>query len=215
MEANRPVEGLMEPGPKKKRGCFFWGCLSLTIVFVVVGGCTGFLMYEGWQEVKDFTDVTPEPVPQHEVKAGEYEELQARIVAFSEAGDGESQTLELTAGDLNTLVVEAPDFRELSNGTIFVRIEEGEVLVDLSLPVLSDRYLNGTLGVELEVVNGRMVGDLKTVIVKGQPLQEGFFVQFLKNVLDDIFENANQGGQGIISQTRTLEVKDGKMTFSR
>jgi len=214
MEENRPVEGLMEPAPKKQRGCFFWGCLVLAIVFVLVGGCTGFVAYQGWQQVKNLTSTTPEPVPQYEIKAGEYEELQARIAAFSQADKGESQTLELSADDFNALVLNDRDFQELQ-GSVFVRIEEDQILADLSIPVFSDRYLNGTLGVKLEAVDGRMVARLETVIVKGEPLQEGFVVKFLKSLMDDIVANVNKGDLGLISETKTLEVKDGKVTLTR
>src|SRR5262245_38104826 len=105
---NRPVEGMTEPQPKR-RGCFFWGCLSVGILMVLLLGT----MVAGFFFLRNrFTSPESKPVPVYQSKPGQYEEVKARLQKFEEAAKAERPAqLELSADDLNTLLSSDPKFK--------------------------------------------------------------------------------------------------------
>ena len=119
-----------EPAPRG-RGCFFWGCMTVGIVGLLIGGCTAYAAYAFYRAVNNYTATTPVPVPVHEVKPGEKEAVQERVDTYEKAGAG-AATLELSAADLNTLLVKAEPWFA---GKVFMRVEGEKVFVDVSVPL--------------------------------------------------------------------------------
>ena len=68
--------------PKGKTGCFFWGCLTLMVLFSLGGGCVGFIVYQTYNLIRPYTAETPLEVPVEEVDSEQLEATRSRIREF-------------------------------------------------------------------------------------------------------------------------------------
>jgi len=219
MDQPPPVAGATQQSQKKPKGCFFWGITTLVIIVVCVGGCTAFLAYFVRSQVLRFTSTEQIAVKKYELKPGEYQALEKRFDEFSKAADkAEPARLEISEDDLNAFIAGNPDTKGAS-GKAHARIEGSEVLLDVSIPLdgiptLGGRYFNGTLGVELGIVQGRLVVFPQTAIVNGEAVPEEVMQQFRK---EDLFKNQRKSGPlaEFLEKAKTLEVRDGKIVLTR
>ncbi len=215
----QPVEGLLEPKPRKGRGCFFWGCLGAGIIggllILLVGGGIAFLLRE--VAVK-FTSTQPVPVPVHDLKPGEYEDIQKRVEAFKTAARAnKSAELVLSADDINALIAGDDELKKFG-GEVFFRIEDDQVLLDVSYPLdhlwfMGGRFFNGTFGVMPVLARGRLLMFLESATVNGEPVPEEYLGEFKrKNLLE------NQRGEkewDFVENAKSLKVEGGKITLTR
>ena len=220
----RPVEGLvgsepMAPTVQTRRGCFFWGCLTLVLLGVIVGGCTGIAAYFLYKAAIDATSTTPVPVEVYTLKPGEAEDLTKRLAEFERAaGAGGPATLELSQDDLNAYVSSNDELKNWA-GKAYLRVEGDQVFMDVSVPLddvpfLSGRYFNGVLGVKLGLVGGRLIAFPETAIVNGKPVPDDLMKQFREQ---DILKTTRRRG-GIAdfnTKANSLEVRDGKIILRR
>lgn len=103
--------------------------------------------------------------------------IQARIDAFKEtieAGDT-PEDLVLTAQELNALITQDEDMR----GKVFVRIADGEVSGDVSIPTDflpggKGRFFNASATFEVSLENGVLIVTLQDAEVKGEKLPQQF-----------------------------------------
>ena len=212
----RPVEGVIEPQPKR-RGCFFWGCLSALLLLVAMLILATVLFFVARDRL---TSTHPQPVPAFQAKPGQYEELQARLKKFDAAAQANRpEQLELTADDLNTLLTEEPELKKFA-GKAFARIEGPEVSVDLSIPLdeapvpfLHGRWLNGTLGVEATLLDGRLILVPKRFIVNGEAISPEHLAKV--KPLEFMPKDADNRLNEVLKKAKSLEVKDGKIVISR
>lgn len=187
-----------ESNPPKRRGCFFYGCLSLAIVgllLLVLGGVAFYLIKKTTARwINDYTETTPTPVEKVEYSPAQMEALQARLITFKQALDkGDEPTeLTLTADDLNALIARQPDLAE----RIFVRIEDDKVKGHLSLPLqdlgplkLKGRYLNGVAIFNVALENGVLDARLRDVLVNDRPLPGLLLSELKKQNLAQNFQN--------------------------
>jgi len=179
----------MESPERKKKGCLFWGCGGFLVLAVLFLGGAGYLLYM----LRDLTSDAPVPIPVKEVKAGEYESVRKEIGGFEKAVEEDRPAkLELSADDLNTMIAKDPGLKELS-GSAFVTIEDGQVALDLSLPLdrfkvkvpgIEGRYLNGRFIVEMSMEDGKVSIVPVSAVVKEKPLPGWVLREIQKNVLD-------------------------------
>jgi hypothetical protein len=184
-----------QSNPAKRRGCFFYGCLSLAVLgllaVMLVAGCYVFLK----SMVNKYTSTTPVLLERMDYTPEEMEALQARLVEFKKALDqGQvSRELILTAGDLNALIAKQ---RELQN-KLFVRIEDDAIKGEMSLPLqdigpfrLKGRYLNGAAAFKIVLTNNTLDVRLEEIKVQGRPLPGILFSEFKKqNLAKDFQQN--------------------------
>ena len=174
-----------EINPPKKRGCLFYGCLSLTVIalLVIVVGIIGYFVIKnvttGW--IRDYTETAPAQIEKVEYTRAQTDAMQTRLATFKQALDGGTNLVEfiLTADDLNALISTQ---RELKD-KLFVRIDGDQVRGEISMPLsdlgpfkLSGRYLNA-------LANGALDVRLQDVQVKGRPLPSMILSEFKKNNL--------------------------------
>src|SRR5690242_1970992 len=91
------------PPPKKGRGCFFYGCLTC-IVLLVLGCVMAFFAFRFVKnQVNQYTDSQPTPLPVVEMADPEFKQLESRVKAFGEAMDKATpvEPLVLTERDIN------------------------------------------------------------------------------------------------------------------
>jgi hypothetical protein len=186
-----------QSNPAKRRGCFFYGCLSLAVLgllaVVLVAGCYVFLK----SMVNRYTSPTPVLQERVEYTPEEMEALQARLAEFKQALDqGKvSRELVLTADDVNALIAKQ---RELQN-KLFVRIEDDRINGELSLPLqdigpfkLKGRYLNGAAAFKVALTNGMLDVRLEEIKVQGRPVPGMLFSEFKKQNLAKDFQQDPQ-----------------------
>jgi hypothetical protein len=212
----RPVEGVIEPQPKR-RGCFFWGCLSVLLLLLAMLILVVVLFFVARDRL---TSTHPQPIPVFQSKPGQYEEVQSRLKKFDAAAQADRPAqLELTADDLNTLIANDPQLKKFI-GKAFVRIEGKEVSLDISLPLdeapvpfLGGRWLNGMLSVEPALRDGRLVLIPKRLVVNGEAISEEHLAKV--KPLEFMPKDTDKGLNEIIKKARSLEVRDGKIVISR
>jgi hypothetical protein len=187
-----------ESNPPKRRGCFFYGCLSLVVIalLAVVAGIVGFFVVKNtaarW--INEYTETTPALVEQLEYPKARMDALNARLAAFKDALDqGRAETeLVLTADDLNALIATSPEWR----GKVFVRIDDDTITGDVSI-LLSDigplklkgRYLNGTATLKLALENARLDVRVQGVKVRGKALPAMILARLKKENLAAQIQN--------------------------
>lgn len=75
-----------ESNPPKQRGCFFYGCLSLAVLglLVIVLGVVGYFVVKStvarW--INDYTETTPALVEKVEYPPAKMDALRAQLAAF-------------------------------------------------------------------------------------------------------------------------------------
>src|SRR5258708_25169887 len=96
--------------PKKRRGCFFYGCVTCLILFLVVGlmAVLAVRYFAGQINavIAQYTDTSPMALPTVNMPADEVKKLQARIDAFNKAADAHTNVpaLVLTGPEINALL---------------------------------------------------------------------------------------------------------------
>jgi len=165
----------MDQPQNQKRGCFFYGCLSLVILFaiVVVAGYLGYRSIK--RTVLNYTDTSPAQIERAELPDEQQAALDQRAAAFFEALERgtNAQELVLTSAEINALIAKNKDFA----GKVFVAIDSNRVTGKISVPLpdigpfkLKGRYLNGEATLKVSLENSVLIVTLDEVRVKGKPL---------------------------------------------
>jgi len=216
------------PSARKKRGCFFYGCLTLVILAVLIG-VTGFFavryaLHKVTALIEQYTDPTPAALPQTELPAGDYEKLQARLAEFQEALDGrkEGLPLTLTAAELNALIANHASMKEFKD-RLHVAIEGDQVKGQISLPLdriasipglsrLKGRYLNGSTVLKASLENGLLDVHMMSLEVKGRKPPEEVMTQLRsENLAKDIRNRPEVSAN--LRKLDSLEIQDGLVTL--
>jgi len=213
--------------PPKKRGCLFYGCLTLSIlaVLMMVVGLIGFFVIRGVynRAVNEYTSTTPQTFEAVTYTPAEREALEARLRLFQQAldqGQG-GQELVLSAQDLNVLISDKPNVQDLK-GKLFVMIEDDRIKGKVSIPLqnigwfkLRGRYLNGVAAFRVALEGGVLDVRLEEVEVNGKPLQNSKLLGPMvtemkkKNLAEDYQRDARQSTN--IQRFDTILIKDGKV----
>lgn len=207
-----------DQNPPKKRGCFFYGCLSMIVLSLVAV----LLIYLGFRYLgrvaEEFTDSKPALIETVEVSPARLEALQKRLAAFKEVLDAQkvSEELSLSAEDLNSLIANEPGLKELRN-RVFVSIEGDWIKGKVSIPLdkfplfrLKGRYLNGTATFKASLENGHLLVMLDTLEVNGKPLPAQFLSQLRKQNLAQDVQQDPKTAQAI-QKFETIRIQDGSV----
>lgn len=209
-----------QSGPTKQRGCFFYGCLSLAILALVVALFVGVGLYFAKRTVDvwiaDYTETSPGKIEELVYPEPKMRELRSRVGAFQqgiEKGGGEAVELVLVADDLNALIAEN---RELK-GKVFVKIEDDEIQGQVSVPLkdigplkLKGRYLNGSAAFKLALANGRLDVRLERVTVKDKPLPPMILNELKKQNLAQEAQDDPEASE-VFGKIDSIELKEGKV----
>lgn len=216
--------------PRKKRGCLFYGCLSMVAVGVVALLTLVLALYFTTRWVnKTLTGLTDSKPAQFEVveySPAEQEALQQRMRGFfqaAERGQGGVEVV-LTARDLNYLIGQNPQVKD----RLFVDIQDDRIRGRVSLPleqiippelrsrlgVLRGRYLNGTAVFRAVLEGGALDVRVEELEVGTKPLDKiplvGRLVAELKqrNLANDPQLNTADT-TNLLNRCESLVVKDG------
>ncbi len=217
--------------PKKRRGCFFYGCITslvvaLVLVLVVVFGVSRVVSYVNAQIVL-YTDTAPAPLPKSDLGSNELAQLEARVSAFGKALDAHTNTppLTLTTAELNALLENATQVKLLKlNDRFYVSLQGDQIKAQISLPLgeyfkmpmikTEGRYLNGDAALGAVLTNSQISLDIKSVDVKGGPLPADYLARiqvFAAATMTNI--NDNPTNRAYFDHIESAEVKDGVLTI--
>jgi len=210
-----PMPGMAEP-PKKKKGCFFWGCLTVALLFVIIGGCTGIGYY---YMLNTLTSTTPKEIPVYQAQPGEYEALQKRIAEFD--GAKGQATLELTADDLNDLIAENPDLQAFK-GKVSLGLEDDLATLEFSVPLdespipfTGGRYFNGTLVTKVSLVNGRLNFDPEKLTLHELDLPRRNAKDMMDSISQAFLEQPLADLKRKLRDYKSMEVSNGKLVVTK
>ena len=221
-----PVAPAAEPA--KRRGCFFYGCITVLIVMVLVGIAFFFAVRYTVTKiasiVEQYTETKPMPLPAVQMSATDYEQLDKRVTAFADAVNARKATppLVLTGDEINALIANNPAWKGLK-GKVYLTIEGDQIKGKVSIPMndlaqvpllsrLKGRYLNGSAAFKVALANGVLVVTLQSLEAKGQSPSPQVMAQ-LKSV--NFAQNSAQDPktQEMIGRFDHIEIKDGKITI--
>ena len=213
--------------PAKRRGCFFYGCITVLIVMVLVGiaffFAVRYTVTKIAQIVEQYTETTPMTLPTVQISPTDYEQLDKRVTAFADAVNARkaTQPLVLTGDEINALIANNPAWKALK-GKVYVTIEGDQIKGKVSIPMddlsqvpllsrLKGRYLNGAAALKVSLANGVLVVALQSLEAKGQSLSPQIMTQ-LQSV--NFAQNSAQDPKTkeMIGRFESIEIKDGKIT---
>jgi hypothetical protein len=207
-----------EPPPKKKHGCFFYGCIIAIILAVLALICIGAIVYVGYnwysRMLMEWTGTAPVPIPSVTLAEEERKALDDRIAAFKKAlDDGQAAELILTADEINAEIAKT---KELS-GKVFVKINGDEITADVSVPLgetgfpgTKGRYFNGSGTFNITVEDGEIVVIARELEANGKKLPAEAKQQLAKQNLAQNF-NPDPETYKYIRKFESIKIKDGKV----
>ena len=206
-----------QPPVKRRRGCLFYGCLTSSILALVV--LAGLLL--GYLKIlNSFTDKNPMPLPAVKMSDAEMAQVRQRVDTFSQdIRSGRSPgPLELSGDELNALILTDANLKALK-GQLYVSIEGDQVKGQVSVPaarlglgIFKHRYINGAGTFKVSLVNGTLYVNAQSLSVKGNPIPDRYMQQVRLQNLAQNFNEDPKTSVGL-NKLKSIEVKDGKLVI--
>ena len=213
--------------PKKRRGCFFYGCItSLALVLVLVlvfgFGAAKFVSYINATIVK-YTDTVPAPLPKADMGSNEFAQLENRVSAFGKALDAHTNTLPLTLNttEINALLENSQQAKAAKiKDHIYLTLQGDQIKAQESLPLgdfiqapfikTAGRYLNGDAVLGVVLTNSEVSVVIKSMNVKGSPLPDEYLAR-LQTVEESLMTNVNNDptNRAFFDRIESAVVRDG------
>jgi len=215
-----PYQAPKEPGEKKPRGCFFYGCIISLIILVLIVIGLGLLAWKvvstGNKYINQYTDTAPLPLPAVEMPPEERQALQKEVEEFKAEVDENTaeEPLVLTAEQVNALIEEQPELK----GRLHVDFEGDKIKGIISMPLKQDigpfklkgRYLNAKGTFTASLVDGAIDVRVEEAEVRGMPLPPQFMTELSKqNLAKDV--KLDEEARRTIARFERIQVKDGKL----
>jgi hypothetical protein len=212
------------PPPKQGLGCFARGCLTL-LIFAIVLAIAGFAgMYWGlhrhsalfygsyWLAKTRSIAQAPTPVPEFNASDQQIQRARERWQDFEQkTRAGQPAEIELSADDINALIVTSDDIR----GKVFVSIDGSQLGLEASLPIggvlgKPGYYFNGDVIVELNGAQPLDNPQFSRITVNGEQVPSDFLnwkyrSRQLREYLAD---------QRNAYDIDTIEIRDGNVILS-
>ncbi len=209
------------PPARKGLGCFARGCLILVVFAIVLAIACFAGMYWGFQRHSAILHGTywlakthsiaeaPAPVPEFNASDDQIQAVHERCQDFEQkARAGQPAQLELTADDINALIVTNRKARSKA----FVSIEENRLRLQASIPLgeligRSGYYFNGDVAVELKGAESLENPQLNRIVVNGERVPSDLlsWKYRSKPLRDYLADYRNSYDIG------TIEIRDGKL----
>ena len=211
---------MTEPLPKRRRGCFFYGCITSLVLLALAIGALLIGLHYVRKMVNRYTDSQPMELPTVQMPQGAIDKLKQRFEAFQAAVREQRPVppLTLTADDINALIAYGPQQQALQ-GKVYVSIEgdrlKGQVSVPLQevgLSMFKGRYLNGRGSFNLAFHNGALFVTAQTITVKGHPLPETYLQSIRKENLAARLADEPRA-VAVLKGLEDIRVSDGKLVI--
>jgi hypothetical protein len=205
--------------PPHKRGCFFYGCLTAIVLFLIVGFCAFLALRYVRNQFNAYTDTAPMKLPKVEMTDAEYQKLEARAKTFNDSMDQgkAAEPLVLTEREINALLFNSANTKQLAD-RVYVALNGTNITGQISIPLSGlgwigkNRYLNGEATFNVSLENGVLIVTAKEVRVKGQPLPETFMSALRQeNLAKDAYQDPKNAE--VIRKVDSLRVDDGRVVI--
>jgi hypothetical protein len=221
-------DNVTENTPKKGRGCFFYGAITLALVFIGVVAGIYFGIRKGFLTgVETYTAPAPAPIPRLQISPQEQERLARNLAAQAEQATrpGGPEELALTEQELNVLLNQWPAMGPFSE-QIYLRPEGDKLKAQVSVPLdqfelwnsitrklwtsPGKRYLNGIASFNVGITNGALTLSLADFEANGKNLPEEFIKRAQNQNLASAI-NTNAQTQQFLQRVEAISVQDGKV----
>jgi hypothetical protein len=219
-----PPQASPPQAPQNKRGCLFYGCITLAVVVLLAGIGTWvavrYAMKTAGGLIDQYTSTNAIPIESVSISQSDLKSLQDRLTSFSEALEGRpgSRELVLNAHEINALIQNAPEYAELKN-KLFIMIEDDEIKGKLSMPLdnlgplkLKGRYLNGIATLQVDLENGALDVKLKDVRVGDNQLPAPILSELKKANFSQEFQKDPEARR-TIEKLESIKVKNGTVVI--
>jgi hypothetical protein len=208
--------------PKRRKGCLFYGCLTLTACFVLFLVLLLAGLYQFRRVVYQYTDSSPMTLPTLNMTAEQMDAVQRRVETFKDAVNGGRSTppLELTADDINALIQKDAEFKPFRGRLYVTGLEDGKgkmagsvKLGDMRFIVFRNRYLNGTATIGVSFQNGILGITPEELTTKGKPLP-GQVMDKIRSMHIASRVNDDARASVALNRLQSIEIRDGKLILT-
>jgi hypothetical protein len=203
--------------PRKGRGCWFYGCLTLSVMFLLALLLAVLAVRWVRNQVTAYTDAAPVTLPKVEMPAPEFQALNQRVTAFGQALEQgkAAEPLTLTELELNALLTGKPEMKPLAD-KVHVTLSEDRIKGQVSIPLQGlswfgrGRYLNGEATFKVTLQNGVLIVVAEDVKVKGKPLPEAFMAAVRgQNLAEEATKDPENASA--IGKLESIQIQDGRV----
>ncbi|TWU48131.1 hypothetical protein [Rubripirellula reticaptiva] len=233
------------PNETKNGRCLLFGCVGVFVGGLLLIVCAGFATYSTVRkQVEKYTSTQPMELPTVQYSEEKLTELENRLESFQSTlevddstdqespGSAESvaastgevaaandteniaspREIRLSADDINALIAKEEKLR----GKVLVRIDDGKVSGDISLPTDSflpgskGRYFNGSGTFDVSLEDGVLMVRLVSASVNDEPIPDAFLNGIKdENLAKEIYKNEKNAK--IIRRFDSIRVEDDKI----
>ncbi len=214
-----------EAPPAKKRGCLFWGCLTVGIVCLIGAVAAVVIVRSFTSKVKRFVASEPAEIRVFEPTAEQAAAVREKWKGFAAAAlKGDTASFSFSEDDLNAVVaMEGSPLAELK-GKAYFSMAGDRLSAEVSMPLAEmgfpGKYLNGSLGLSIRQADDRVSVYITDVRVNEEtlpgPIMKKISGQDLLKNTDNVTVNTDTGPQQINVQEQiarfvdTIQISDGK-----
>ncbi|MBI4327626.1 MAG: hypothetical protein HY674_20535 [Chloroflexi bacterium] len=210
-----------ETAKSKGRGCFFYGCLTGAILFILGAIALYFgARYAVKTVLNAYTETSPASLPKTGLSTNELARLQAQLEQFQAAVESQKETepLSLSGAEINALIANEPQLRRYQD-QFSITIDRDQIKAQVSIPVdqlgftsIKGRYLNGSAGLKASLEKGALVVRLQSLEIKGQTIPPPVLDRLSQ---ENLAAQAARDPDAVafLQKLDAIEVADGKITL--
>lgn len=207
--------------PKKGHGCFFYGCLTVIILFLAGAAVSAFAVWKlTTYALNTFADAAPMEASAQTLPSQSAEQARQKVTDFSAQLDQKNGevTLALTQDELNALLAQRDSASKI-NVRAVVEFHPNSATANISIPldealprwIAGGRYLNGAATLDISMRNGQMGIFIKSLKVKGKPLPEMLMQEMRRVNLAEEFQA--EGEQNPLKSVKRIEIQEGQISI--
>jgi hypothetical protein len=203
---------------KKGRGCFFYGCITLIILVILLIAGIYFGARAGIKFLRDnYTATAPVAVPPTTLSGAEGARVAQRVDDFKKAlqGGTAAEPLELSGDELDYVVRNSPgnDLKDHARLTITNNSVRAQLSMPLDVygPTFFGRYFNGEADLDVRMKNGALAFELKGATMNGKPVPPQALSKMSQNM--EWRPDAGDTNAAALSNLDRVEIKDDKIVF--
>ena len=197
----------------KKKGCFFWGCLTV-IVLVIIVIVVGFIVFN---KIKDtalqYTSETPIEITAVEYTKEEAEEVNKKVKSFvADVKEGKSAVEGVFSDrDLNIYMDSKKDLK----GKAKLNFDDNKIKGSLSVPItgvpiIDGRYLAGDVEFKVTCDDGNLDIRMESWDVNGKKVPDDVLNTFKnQNLADHLYKNPKLAP--LVRRIKNIKMKDNKL----
>lgn len=205
--------------PENKKGCLFYGCLTVIFVVVILGGIIGFGFWFVFKYLKDsYTAPSPIKIERMQISKDEIDSVQKSFEDLKrniESND-KAFTHVITTRDVQAILQHDPETAQIADmASVEIKGEEihAKWSVPIPFPFFGIRFFNGegygSVSYERE---GGFKCNLRDVMVNGNPLSSDMANKFCENA-PLIDSNIPEGDEDdpFLKRVESVTIKDGRI----